>query len=447
MNYPPHKYRILFLAIVTLCVVFSAVVHGQQIPQQITISSSPNPVGSGARAIGMGSAFIAVADDATAASWNPAGLTQLNTPEISFVFDYSRRREDYSSSEHPEASGLNIITSEDLNYLSVAYPFELFQRNMIVSLNYQLLYSFDRNLDFDYNTYNRPFGSTQTVDFRQRGTLKTISPAYCIQVTPDLAFGATFNFWTDKLFWGNGWSSVTNVTGEVTGEKTWLLYNAQDYQRYSSFNGFNLNLGFLWDANRYLTIGGVLKTPFKADVKHKRVFTQQGLTSAGIRFKNTLSIDEDVDIYMPLSYGLGMAVRFSDEFTVSLDVYRTEWSKYILEDSKGDRYSPVTGKSSKESHVHATNQVRLGGEYLLVFTKTVVPLRAGLFYDPEPGQNRQNDFWGCSLGTGLSIGDLILDVAYQFRMGKGVNGDVLDIPKTDANVYQHMLYASAIYHF
>lgn len=31
-------------------------------------ASSPNPVGSGARAMGMGGAFIAVADDATAAS-------------------------------------------------------------------------------------------------------------------------------------------------------------------------------------------------------------------------------------------------------------------------------------------------------------------------------------------------------------------------------------------
>ena len=447
MNYLARKSGILLLAIVSLCLLCSAVVQGQQIPQQITISSSPNPVGSGARAIGMGSAFIAVADDATAASWNPGGLTQLRTPEISFVFDYNQRREDYSSSAHPEASGLNVVTSEDLNYLSVAYPFELFQRNMIVSLNYQLLYSFDRNLDFDYNTSNPPFSSKQQVDFRQRGTLKTISPAYCIQVTPDLALGVTFNFWTDKLFWGNGWNSVTNIKGDVSGEKTWLQYSARDYQRYSSFEGFNLNLGFLWNANRYLTIGGVLKTPFKAEVKHKRVFTQQGLTSSGSVIKNTLTIDEDVDIYMPLSYGLGVAWRFSDEFTMSLDVYRTEWSKFILEDSKGDRYSPVTGKLSKNSHVHATHQVRLGAEYLFIFTKTVVPLRGGLFYDPEPGQNRQNDFWGFSLGTGLSIGDLIFDIAYQFRIGKGVNGDVLDIPKTDANIYQHMFYASAIYHF
>src|SRR5258708_39402087 len=37
--------------------------------------------GSGARAFGMGGAFLARADDATAASWNPAGLSYLRVPE------------------------------------------------------------------------------------------------------------------------------------------------------------------------------------------------------------------------------------------------------------------------------------------------------------------------------------------------------------------------------
>ena len=42
------------------------------------IGAAPLPSGSGARALGQGNAFTAVADDATAASWNPAGLIQLD---------------------------------------------------------------------------------------------------------------------------------------------------------------------------------------------------------------------------------------------------------------------------------------------------------------------------------------------------------------------------------
>ena len=42
-------------------------------------------LGSGARAFGMGGAFLARADDATAASWNPAGLSYLRRPEFTVV--------------------------------------------------------------------------------------------------------------------------------------------------------------------------------------------------------------------------------------------------------------------------------------------------------------------------------------------------------------------------
>jgi hypothetical protein len=39
----------------------------------------------GARAMGMGGAFIAVSDDASATYWNPAGLTQLEVPELTYT--------------------------------------------------------------------------------------------------------------------------------------------------------------------------------------------------------------------------------------------------------------------------------------------------------------------------------------------------------------------------
>ena len=39
-------------------------------------------IASGARAAGMGEAFVAVADDATATHWNPAGLASIGKTEI-----------------------------------------------------------------------------------------------------------------------------------------------------------------------------------------------------------------------------------------------------------------------------------------------------------------------------------------------------------------------------
>ena len=81
-----------------------------QPPGNIEITSSPNPVGSGARALGMGGAFIAVADDATAASWNPGGLVQLERPEISAVGEGFHRKENNSFADFPEASGDQTVS-------------------------------------------------------------------------------------------------------------------------------------------------------------------------------------------------------------------------------------------------------------------------------------------------------------------------------------------------
>ena len=79
------------LAFLVSPLFFSAGSEAATLFQQVGIASSPNPVGSGARAVGMGGAFIGVADDATAASWNPAGLIQLEKPEMSIVGEYLKR--------------------------------------------------------------------------------------------------------------------------------------------------------------------------------------------------------------------------------------------------------------------------------------------------------------------------------------------------------------------
>lgn len=42
-------------------------------------------LGIGARALGMGSGFVALANDASAAYWNPAGLATLSKPEMLFM--------------------------------------------------------------------------------------------------------------------------------------------------------------------------------------------------------------------------------------------------------------------------------------------------------------------------------------------------------------------------
>ena len=120
-----------------------------------TIFAAPLPVGSGARALGQAGAFTAVADDATAASWNPAGLTQLEHPEVSAVYRFSARTDYHESNNGDLEVGKDQYHSSELNYLSAVYPFLLNDRNAVVSLNYQESY------DFTYEFTARFNGETQ----------------------------------------------------------------------------------------------------------------------------------------------------------------------------------------------------------------------------------------------------------------------------------------------
>src|ERR671924_2065136 len=57
----------------------------------------------GARSLGMGGAFIGLADDASAAEANPAGLTVLRKPEVSIeARDYQEQQIFTTSGTYPQ---------------------------------------------------------------------------------------------------------------------------------------------------------------------------------------------------------------------------------------------------------------------------------------------------------------------------------------------------------
>jgi len=119
-----------------------------------------------------------------------------------------------------------------------------------------------------------------------------------------------------------------------------------------------------------------------------------------------------------------------------------------LKDSRGNEFSPIDGRPASEADISDTTQVRLGGEYLFVFPEknVTVPLRAGLFYDPEPSQGGTKDFYGFSIGSGVAYKSFIFDVAYQLRWGRNLDTGNL-IATSEADIMQHTILASLIIHF
>src|SRR5437879_7830560 len=64
-------------------------------------------LGVGARALGLGSAYTSIADDATALHWNPAGLSRISRKEISAMHAqlFADTRFDFLGYAHPTPKG------------------------------------------------------------------------------------------------------------------------------------------------------------------------------------------------------------------------------------------------------------------------------------------------------------------------------------------------------
>ncbi|MCE5299873.1 MAG: hypothetical protein LLG37_03240 [Spirochaetia bacterium] len=88
--------RRIFLFVLTICslIAFNSRIFSDDFSDTLQIKwesvdrpffNKWNPFGVGARAIGMGEAFAAIADDASAIYYNPAGLAQLDHNEISWT--------------------------------------------------------------------------------------------------------------------------------------------------------------------------------------------------------------------------------------------------------------------------------------------------------------------------------------------------------------------------
>ena len=402
----------------------------------VEIPSSFNPVGSGARAIGMGGAFIGVADDATAASWNPGGLTQLLLPEMSFVGTFTNRKESLDVKIYPEASDQFRISNSDITYFSMAYPFNAGDRNMIIAITYQQLYDMNRHWTFQYYVIDDDFNMDYYVDYHQKGSLSALGLSYCIEITPDFSLGFTVNIWDNDMS-DNHWTQIYDHSildhGDIDEDPTLIEY--QKIETYS-FNGTNFNVGFLWNINSNFTLGAVLKTSFWADIDHT------------IHRDNDPSnnINQHEKIKMPLSYGMGIVYRFSDNLYVSGDMYKTHWDQLSHVDAYGIESNPTSEKEFY-THMDATHQFRIGAEYLFAnpYKHQIFAIRSGIFYDPMPSMEHPDDYYGFSLGLGFTKNEWFsCDIAYQCRWARQVGEDMLEYFRLSQNIIEHKMYFSTI---
>ena len=444
---------------------------------QVSINTSPTPIGSGARAAGMANAFTAVADDATAASWNPAGLVQLERPELSIVGAYTSINERFMAEGHREVDRDVSSNWAELNYLSLTYPlpFTVGGRNATVSLSYQRRYGFDREVDLDFDTYGRAFGGGRSVDsismvdldWYQTGELGVISPAIAFELTNRLSVGVAYNLWRDTPFGKNEWKRKTTAmtTAIVAGTPSFGFF--EEERRYENVEGENFTIGLLWNPTEKWRFGLRYDTAFDADADYTRETFQWltlpfGAALAPFPAATFSPFEREKGkrtIHFPDSWSLGVAYQANDRLLLALDIVHSSWDEFGIDDGRFNRISLVDGSNRKlpffRESIDDTYTVRLGAEYVFIPKEPeeeldyLWSLRGGLFYDPQPSTGDPDDYYGAALGVGVLWKQRVnLDAAYQIRYGddvgrafiKGVHGFKED-------VLQHRFVLSTVIYF
>jgi len=405
--------------------------------------SSFNPLGSGARAMGIGGAYMNICSDGTAASWNPACLVRVKDYELALVESIVYRKEDNHFSIRPSLSHTGRITQSDLNFAGVVIPFKHGNRQMAFSMSYQNLYDMTREWDFwDNQQIMQGVDQSDHWNYRQKGGLNAVSLAYGVQVNTQLTLGFTLNFWDNSLS-ENKWEQTYLNKGKLIhpgGVDTWVDRQTESY----TFKGKNVNLGFMYRFNSRWYMGGVLKTPFSADIDYQKngVYTD----ASGSYPEDPIHKSYDLD--MPLSYGLGLMVHPTDRFRLSLDTYCTRWDKFIQTDENGDERFPLTNDLMDTIDISPTYQFRVGIEYLWAYKDYIIPVRSGIFYDPAPSHVNPDDFWGITFGTGVTKNHCYsIDIAYQYRYGNEIQTVDLGHLGFSQDVHEHSLYLSVIFYW
>lgn len=369
-------------------------------------------LGAGARAMGLGGAFIAVADDATAVSFNPAGLAQLLQPEVSFVTRGTQRNvgyEDFATTArgHVLAVSDTVASSArfDPLFVSATAPLRVGGRNLVFQLSIQR--AFAQNEDSDRTLDESPLVSGSGVpthlvqSINQSGQIDLYSFAVAYEVSQRILLGVAYNQWRGR--WSLDSSSL-----QTAG----LTNTSVAFKQVNALDGGNFNFGLIWRWPTW-SLGLVHQTGFHADY----TFSTELATS--LPRGNARPVAATTGLHWPASTGIGFAYRPSDQWLVTSDLTHTLWSttRYMSA-------SPALNGQSffdfdKGGRTPDATAVHLGVEYLWLTARDwVVPLRAGLSREPQPVLDRytgeQRVMKWASVGTGFKRGNLGLDLAYRY---------------------------------
>lgn len=422
----------------------------------------------GARSLAMGGAFVGMADDATAALANPAGMTALIKPEFSVEFAATNYK-----NEVPWASGSQTLDGEFnasggrlFNFTNNFGPKEF--PNTISNLSFaSFVYPAIKNkfvISGFYNEQTKFERDFQTTGYDE--ILLTNNGAPCTPATcTNGFFFSTQNALEFKI--RNVGASIAVSPTEVinlglTLTSSKLQVDSSTTRLNQNFNNIPLNRESLTgDDTQFSYAFGVLLKP-SAKFSFGFVYTHRpefDVTSSAALFSPvdgtiTLEVPNNQKLRIPDNYAFGVSVRPSDRFAINFDVNRIQYSQlndgyynsfFFGTDFSNNPQNSKADFSKNDLEIKDGTEVRFGGEYAVSLGSHPFFIRAGYWHEPfhsivstvedsalqtifDSNGNRVNeqdnapffsrslkkDYNHVSFGTGIGLGQVTIDWAYDY---------------------------------
>jgi hypothetical protein len=370
--------------------------------------------GDGARAVGTGGAFIAIADDSTAVSYNPAGLAQLLQGEGSLVVQGIVRDETFTGATGLGTSPTSFEDTRNSDrhgrptFASFAVPWKRDGLNTVLLLSYQRVFDFAYASSLKYLATSQGGSTTQAISqtVRQDGGVDLYSVGIGAELSQRILLGASLNSWQGR------WSFASLSRRQTSGVSE--IFDSSLSQA-SAFRGLNANLGLIWRSD-WLNLGVVYRSPFTATYtyadRYDSVSTTTGLPST------QSAPATSIDVKWPGTLGWGLGLHLHPRVLCTADWSQTRWSQARYSGSGQPNDGLNWFDFLKDSKVRDVRDFHTGVEWIAWRgERFVLPLRAGYFKEPQPvvdpNTSEQRVLKGWTLGIGVKAGAVVLDLAYK----------------------------------
>ena len=346
----------------------------------------------GPKALGMGGAFVALSNDATAMYWNPAGLAGQNS-SISAFFTGIMPIGTY------EYAPAGVSTETESNLYPTGGLFGVYTKdNMTFGLGVYV----PAGLGAEYNGADLVNLAGGAFNWMSEIGVIAISPSFAFQVNDKFSIGVAANIYYGMFDLAR--PDAADLNGDGVPE------SPVQYTEESSGMGFGATIGLQYDISNKLTIGASFRTTTAVSMEGDAVINHA-------TFGNIVETKFEREVSWPLWIAGGLAYKPTDCLTLVLDAQYSKWS--LLDELIAEYEKMPDGEFTLDWEDAV--MIRVGGEYM-VSPKTAI--RLGYYYDPAPAPDETlNILFPSSTnhvvtaGFGHSFGKYRLDAALEYLLG------------------------------